>query len=119
MTDLQEAELEIICHCQRQKFADEFRALQEGNSIKKTSHLYKLNPFLQNGIPKVGGRLSHVAMLEESKHLSILTKNLKVTELIIEAIHQKIGNCGLNHVFSTCGRNIGFPVHTQLSEKSS
>lgn len=100
MTDLQEAELEIIYHSKRQKFPAELKVLQKGKSIKKTSHVYKLNPFLQNGILKVGGRLSHAAMPEANKYPSILPKYLKVTELIIEDIHKTIGHCGHNHVLS-------------------
>lgn len=71
VTDLQEAELEIVHHCQKRKFPDEIGALQKGKDIKKTSHIYKLNPFLQDGILKVGGRLK---MLKEGKHPTILTK---------------------------------------------
>ncbi|KAI3369223.1 hypothetical protein L3Q82_007506 [Scortum barcoo] len=66
--ELKEAELEIMRHCQRRTFGEEISALQNNEPVKKTSHIYKLNPLLQDGILRVGGRLSRTAMPEESKH---------------------------------------------------
>lgn len=75
--DLKEAELEIIRHCQRKKFQEEINSLQKGEPVKRSSHIYKLNPVLQDGILRVGGRLNRAAMPEESKHPAILAKDLR------------------------------------------
>lgn len=74
--DLKEAELEIIRHCQRRRFQDEINSLKKGEPIKRSSYIYKLNPVLQDGILRVGGRLHRSAMPEESKHSAILAKDL-------------------------------------------
>lgn len=62
--DLREAEMEIIRFCQRKGFPDspEFSSLQRGESVKRNSHIYKLNPILKDGILRVGGQLSKAAM---------------------------------------------------------
>lgn len=36
--------------------------------VKKDSTIYKLDPILEDGLLKIGGRLSKAAMPEETKH---------------------------------------------------
>ena len=62
--------------------------------------MYKLDPILQNGLLKVGGRLNHAAMSEESKHPIILLKDTHVSWLIIHQIHEDVGHSGRNHILS-------------------
>lgn len=92
-----------VGQCQRRKFLEipETGALQKGKDIKEISHIYKLNPFLQDCTLKDGGRLNHLATLKEGKHPTMITKDLIGTRLIIEAIHKKIGHSGRNHVLSS------------------
>ncbi|KAL4008773.1 hypothetical protein ACER0C_002625 [Sarotherodon galilaeus] len=107
--DLKEAELEIISHCQRQKFQEEITALQKGEPVKRSSHIYKLNPLLQDGILRVGGRLSRSALPEEFKHPVILDKSLRVSELILQEIHKEVGHSGRNHVLSKLRQRFWIP----------
>ncbi|KAL7825761.1 hypothetical protein SRHO_G00334990 [Serrasalmus rhombeus] len=88
--DLKVAELEIIRFSQQQKFSEEISALRKGDRLKKGSHIYKLNPILQDGILRVGGRLHKSTMPEEVKHPAILHKNSHVTDLILREIHQSL-----------------------------
>lgn len=74
--DLKEAEVEIIRHCQRKRFQEEITSLKKGEPVKRSSHIYKLNPILQDGILRVGGRLNRATKPEESKHPVILAKDL-------------------------------------------
>ena len=69
-------------------------------NIKRSSHIYKLNPVLQDGILRVGDRLNRAAMPEESKHPAILAKDLWVSELILQEVHKEGGHSGRNHVLS-------------------
>ncbi|KAJ8414191.1 hypothetical protein AAFF_G00050610 [Aldrovandia affinis] len=98
--NLKEAELEIIHFSQRWKFSEEISTLQKGDSVKTSSHIYKLKPILQDGVLRVGGRLSRAAMPEEVKHPAILSKDLHVAELILREIHQSLGHSGRNHMLS-------------------
>ncbi|KAK0152302.1 hypothetical protein N1851_006351 [Merluccius polli] len=38
---LANAEMEIICFCQKKRFADEISSLRKGMNIKRTSHIHK------------------------------------------------------------------------------
>ncbi|XP_017557161.1 uncharacterized protein LOC108429724 isoform X1 [Pygocentrus nattereri] len=98
--DLKVADLEIIRFSQQQKFSEEISALRKGDRLKKGSHIYKLNPILQGGILRVGGRLHKSTMPEEVKHPAILHKNSYVTDLILREIHQSLGHSGRNHMLS-------------------
>lgn len=65
--DLDEAATHIVRFCQKEKFSEEMTALNKPQNIKHNSPLYKLNPMLQEGVLRVGGRLSRAAMPEKSK----------------------------------------------------
>ncbi|XDV52444.1 hypothetical protein PO909_021172 [Leuciscus waleckii] len=73
--NLKEAELKIIRFCQQRKYSEEISVLRKGEDVKMSSHIYKLKPKLQEGILRVGGRLSRSAMPEEVKHPAILPKD--------------------------------------------
>lgn len=109
MDDLTEAEEEIIHHCQRKKFQEEISSLQRGDSVKRSSHIYKLNPILEDEVLRVGGRLNRAAMPEESKHPAILAKDLQVSELILQEVHEEVGHSGCNHVLSKLCLKYWFP----------
>lgn len=81
--ELANAEMEIICFCQKKRFVDEISSLRKGMNVKRTSHIHKLNPILENGKLRVGGRLSRAAMPEEMKHPVILAKDFHISDLIL------------------------------------
>ena len=66
--DLTTAEMEIIKFCQGETFQEEICLLKKGIGVKKTSHLRKLDPIIENGVLRVEGRLSAAAMAEHVKH---------------------------------------------------
>lgn len=107
--DLKEAELEIVKYCQREKFAEEISALQIGQAIKRNSSIYRLNPQLHSEVLCVGGRLSNAAMPEESKRPMIIPKDLHITNLILQNIHEKTGHSGRNHMTSTLQQKYWIP----------
>ena len=92
------AEHAIICFVQGQRFKDEIASLKAGNNVKKNSQLYKLDPVWEDGVLRVGGRLSKAALPEETKHPVILSKDLYVSMLILHYIHQQLGHRGRNHM---------------------
>lgn len=74
LDDLMEAENAIICYCRRQRF-DEISALSAGKvSVSQWSPIYRLDPVLEDGFLRVGGRLRRGAMSDEAKHPLILSK---------------------------------------------
>ncbi|KAL2099386.1 hypothetical protein ACEWY4_005866 [Coilia grayii] len=95
-----QAETDIIKFSQNQRFQEEISMLMKGNSVKKTSHLWKLDPVLCDGVLRVGGRLSAAAMPEHTKHPVILPKDVHVTTLILRDTHEKIEHCGRLYMLS-------------------
>ncbi|XP_055018962.1 uncharacterized protein LOC129411624 [Boleophthalmus pectinirostris] len=98
--DMVAAEKAIVHFCQRRRYPEEFAYLDKGECVKRTSHLYRLNPILDNGLMRVGGRLSRSALPAETKHPVILAKDLHISNLILRHIHQGTGHSGRNHMLS-------------------
>lgn len=114
--DMQEAEMVIISHVQRQSFPEEIRDLcrnnpvqshedpsgqQKQGCVKKSSAIYKLNPvYTTDGLLRVGGRLSKSAMPEHTKHPLILPKKSHVTDIILRDIHYSTGHSGRSHMLA-------------------
>lgn len=100
LDDLDTAESEIIQFSQRQQFGEEIKALQRGKQVSRNSQLFKLDPILQDGTLRVGGRLNKSAMPEKAKHPAILSKHSRVATLILRDIHQRTGHCGRSYVLA-------------------
>ena len=100
VVDLDEAELAIVKFCQGKRFPEELICLEKGQPVKRSSHLHKLCLQLQDGILRVGGRLSRLSMPVEEKHPIILAKDLHISELLLRHVHQEVGHGGRNHMLS-------------------
>jgi len=114
--ELEEAEHAIIRFTQSQSFDTELKSLdQESDNkpgherarpqkskteIRKTSSLYRLDPFVGGGLLRVGGRLNYADIPEESKHPIILPRKSHVTTLIIRYTHEQLGHAGRGHVLA-------------------
>lgn len=94
-----EAEKAIFRFVQKHKFGSEIASLTRGlDNISKDSPLYKLDPMLEDGILRVGGRVHKLALPSEINHPIILSKDLHVSQLILRHIHQQLGHAGRNHM---------------------
>ena len=107
VSDLKNAESAIIRDAQIKSFKEEIEVLQKmkqentdpdsrvfaqqrKTSMKTSSSLYKLDPFLdENGILRVGGRLRRASLTEEVKFPIILPRNSHVTKLIVKHFHER------------------------------
>ena len=92
--------------------------LTAGNIIKRSSHLYKLDPVMVNGTLRVGGRLSKVALPEEAKHPATLPKSSNISELVLRRVHEKVGHSGRNHMLSTLRQQFWIHHANALAEGS-
>jgi len=91
--DLQRAELCIIKELQQENFKEECSTL--ASSVKKTSSLHRLDPFLdQDELLRVGGRLKLADVSYEEKHPLILPRKSHVTDLILCESHEKARHQG-------------------------
>ncbi|XP_064647086.1 uncharacterized protein LOC135499946 [Lineus longissimus] len=100
--DLRKAEKAILVFSQRETFCEEIKCLEEGsgNVVKRASTLYQLDPFLEDSLVRVGGRLSNSAMPRKAKHPVILPKNCHVSQLILQDIHRNLLHSGRNHMIA-------------------
>lgn len=109
LKDLVQAETEIIKFCQSQQFQEEITMLKKGKCVTKTSHLRKLDPVMQDGVLRVGGRLAAAGMPEHVKHPVIIPKGSHITTLILQDIHEKIGHCGRLYMLSRLRQKYWIP----------
>ena len=80
---------------QQDAFQEELNMLnQKAGNLPCNSQLYQLDPFLQDGIMRVGGRLRKASAPLELRHPVILPKDGAVTNLIIAHHHDKIQHQG-------------------------
>jgi len=117
-SDLEDAEVAILQFCQRQEFPQEIACLQKGmQNVNRNSSIYRLDPFLTNGILRVGGRLSKMAMPTEQKHPALLPKDHHVSKLLLQHIHQEVGNSGRNVMLSKLRQKYWIPCANTLARK--
>ena len=108
--ELEAAEKEILKKVQESCFQEELLFLQGATpgsassskkmTVKKSSHIYKLDPVLSSGLIRVGGRLQRSPISESAKHQVILPKQHHVSDLIIYHYHLHCGHSGLEHKLS-------------------
>ncbi|XP_072768487.1 uncharacterized protein [Nerophis lumbriciformis] len=98
--DLIQAENAVISFSQSERFQREMSVLKTEKNVKRNSHLYKLDPVLEDGLLRVGGRLNRLAMPEEIRHPIILSKDLHISTLLLCHIHKQLGHAGRNYMLS-------------------
>ncbi|XP_030834878.1 uncharacterized protein LOC105444169 [Strongylocentrotus purpuratus] len=106
--DLNYAENAIFQHIQTESFDEEMTTLRERvrdphgreRPVKKGSRLARLDPVLQDGLLRVGGRLGRAHIPDTAKHQVILPRRHHVSALLVWHIHEKVGHQGQNHVLA-------------------
>ena len=97
--ELQEAEVQTIKIVQMEEFADEIMKLKSVQELDKQSRIKELNPFLKDGVLRVGGRLKYAQYPYNSLHQIILPKKHIVSELIILDVYNR-GHMGTEYVLA-------------------
>ncbi|GBL82730.1 hypothetical protein AVEN_209997-1 [Araneus ventricosus] len=100
-SEFEEAQNVILKYVQVEVFAEEIQRLKINKPIKTHSKLPALCPYLdENEILRVGGRLRHAKLHENTKYPVILPKDHMVTDLIIWHYHLKYLHAGNQLVHS-------------------
>ncbi|XP_077974458.1 uncharacterized protein LOC144430402 [Styela clava] len=94
------AEVEIIKHEQRKYILKEIDVLFKGKQIPKSSSLCNLQPFLENGLLCVGGRIRAANVEFNAKHPIIIPKESKIASLIIDYVHRTTGHNGREYLLA-------------------
>ena len=76
------------------------RRFEGKKPVKGSSSLAKLDPFLEDGVTRVGGRIRHSSFPYSLKHPIVLPHKGTVTNLLIKNAHAQLGHAGREHVLS-------------------
>ena len=74
---------------------------QKKGSIKNDSPIRRLDPFLDQGVLRVGGRFRRADLPHEMKHPAILPQKGHVATLLIRYAHKRLGHAGRSHVIAS------------------
>ena len=69
-------------------------------NIKNISSIYRLDPYLNDGVLQVGGRLNRAELSPETMNPVIMPYKNHATTLIIRHLHEQLGRTGRNHVIA-------------------
>ncbi|XP_055589710.1 uncharacterized protein LOC129741920 [Uranotaenia lowii] len=85
----------LVKSAQQQSFPRELALVEAGKkSDLRSSLLRRLNPIIDQGILRVGGRLNLSNLSHDRKHQIILPSNHKLTILLVESTHQDLLHAG-------------------------
>lgn len=79
---------------QKQYYKAEYDVLTRRKPISVKSHIVELDPILENGLIKVGGRLHQTQIAEDAKHQIILPHKDPVVAKLIMHIHRENSHAG-------------------------
>jgi len=102
IAELQQAETQLIRYVQRSTFPSLFSQLSRGRDFcSDKSAMNKLSPFLDDGVLRVGGRLTKASICYDAKHPIILPNNHHFTDLVIVQHHHQVGHSGMGHTWTS------------------
>lgn len=96
LEERREDELVIIKMVQEATLSQEIQCLQHHKETRlKSNKLHKLSPFLDDqGIIRVGGRLTHAALHPHVKHPAVLPRDSHVSALLVKHYHERVHHQG-------------------------
>ena len=112
--EIKNAEIEILKRVQSESFKEECQLLEGNNRpkesrrncrLKKCSRIFNLDPVMNEGLLRVGGRLENARISQNSKHPVILPKNHHVVTLIVNHYHHISGHSGVEYTLSLIRQN--------------
>lgn len=84
----------ILESVQRDSYPDEYAALQANKEVSNSSTILNLDPYISDGLLRVGGRLRHASIEPDVKNPIILPKQSHVTKLLVKHHHIKVKHQG-------------------------
>lgn len=65
----------ILRHTQKDLYPEEYAALQRDEQVSRSSALWNLDPYIDDGLLRVGGRLKHASLESDVKNPIIPPKH--------------------------------------------
>ncbi|XP_062704554.1 uncharacterized protein LOC134286876 [Aedes albopictus] len=101
-SELQAAERSLCRLAQRQSFPMELSALNNGQSVDKSSPMKWIKPEISNdGLIRVGGRIRYAEAPESMKHPIVLTKKHRLAFLLADHYHRTLLHAGPQLMMTT------------------
>ncbi|KAJ8364902.1 hypothetical protein SKAU_G00137330 [Synaphobranchus kaupii] len=94
LEELAAAKRLILETVQRETYPDEYAALQANKEVSSSSSILKLDPYISDGLLRVGGRLRHASIEADVKNPIILSKQSHVTKLLVKHHHMEVKHQG-------------------------
>ncbi|XP_016336888.1 uncharacterized protein LOC107684994 [Sinocyclocheilus anshuiensis] len=91
---LTQAESVIIKCVQREAYKAEIVYLENEKAIPKQSSLKRLDPVLQDGLLRIGGRLEQSTLLSNEKHPLVIPGHSYIATLLTNHYHDKVNHQG-------------------------
>lgn len=105
-----ESQNKLIQFAQIECYANEYNLLKNNKPLPQSSCLLTLNPFMENGLMRVGGRIGLSQYPHNKKHPIILPPNHNLTNLILQFEHIRLLHCGPQLLLSSI-RERFWPIH--------
>lgn len=96
---------------QKESYNEVFTALEKGQQVTRQSAVFRLEPHLdQDGMLRVGGRLSKADISYDAQSPYLLPKDHPVTKLIVRHVHRVCaGHMGREHTIATIREKYWIP----------
>lgn len=102
--DINEGELAVVRCIQGEVFGSEIAAIGKGDALSRSSSLWRLNPFLENGVLKVGGRLEYSNLWDSTVHPPVLPGYHRLVRCLVREVHCSMLHSGLATVMVSLRR---------------
>ena len=112
--EIRQAENIWLTELQKESYSAELTKLQAGEEVSKQSSIYKLNPFLDQGLLKVRGRLQQADLTDEEKHPIILPSEHRYVQLLIMDRHQRACHSGVQQTLHSLRERFWIPRGRQV-----
>ncbi|CAG4952078.1 unnamed protein product [Colias eurytheme] len=87
--ELRKSKILLIKHAQSISFTDDIDYIKKHNQPHSKSPLLKLNPFIdEQGVLRVGGRISKASIQHNMKHPAIIPHSYQLTDMLIDHAHK-------------------------------
>ena len=105
---IRRAEVVILQKVQASVYQREIDSLRQGNKVNRDSSILSLDPYIDNdGLLRVGGRLSRSSLSSDEKHPIILPGKHHVSKLLVSFFHEQVKHQG-RHFTEGAVRTAGF-----------
>ena len=95
--ELDQAKRVILESVQKEAYPTEFAALSKKQDLPRASSIAALDPYMEDGLMRVGGRLKHARLDSQEKNPIILPRRNHVSTLLVRHFHERVHHQGRHY----------------------